>query len=436
MSQWCQPTTGVNQRQPLTNPHSPDGPDGNEEEPMTTSKLLFDPFSEEFFNDPFEMYRRLRDEAPVYYSQQYDFYALSRHADVSAAFRDFDTYSSSRGVTLEEIQTGESKQDQSIIWMDPPEHRRMRSLVNKVFTPRAIQAQEGAVRDRIAHHLSRVDPGGFDVVEDFSALFPVEVITTMLGVPEEHRQQIRLWLDVVLTRVAGETGMSSAGAEAMMQTGLLYYNLIQQRRAEPRDDMISALIAAEVEREDGSHTTLDDVEIAGFCTLLGGAGAETVTKLVGSAVVLFSQHRDQWHQLRADRSKIPDAVEEVLRHVGPVQYNCRYVTKDVHLHGTTIPKGSVAMLLGASANRDDRVFTNADSFDINRDRTQAQNLGMGYGIHSCLGAALARMESAIALEHLLDFMPEYTVDYDNLRRVAMTSVAGYANVPVQVQQRA
>jgi cytochrome P450 len=200
--------------------------------------------------------------------------------------------------------------------------------------------------------------------------------------------------------------------------------------------MISALIAAEVEREDGSRTTLDDVEIAGFCTLLGGAGAETVTKLVGSAVVLFSQHRNQWHQLRADRTKIPDAVEEVLRYVGPVQYNCRYVTKDVRLHGTTIPKGSVAMLLGASANRDDRVFTNADSFDINRDRTQAQNLGMGYGIHSCLGAALARMESAIALEHLLDFMPEYTVDYDNLRRVAMTSVAGYANVPVQVQRRA
>jgi cytochrome P450 len=399
---------------------------------MTTSSLVFDPFSEDFFNDPFEMYRRLRDEAPVYYSERYDFYALSRHADVSAAFKDFQTYSSSRGVTLEEIQSGEAKHEQSLIWMDPPEHRRMRSLVNKVFTPRAIQAQEGVVRERISHYLSTVDPGGFDVVADFSALFPVEVITTMLGVPEEHRQQIRLWLDEALTRVAGETAMSSAGAEALMQTGLLYYNLIQQRRAEPGEDMISALIAAEVDRDDGSRTSLDDVEIAGFCTLLGGAGAETVTKLVGSAVVLFSRHRDQWQQLRADRRKIAAAVEEVLRYVGPVQYNCRYVTKDVHLHGVRIPQGSVAMLLGASANRDDRVFSDPDSFDINRDRTEAQNLGMGYGIHSCLGAALARMESAIALEHLLDFMPEYTVDDDNLRRVAMTSVAGYANVPVQI----
>ncbi len=202
----------------------------------------------------------------------------------------------------------------------------MRSLVNKVFTSRAIKAQEAVVRDRISHHLSRADPNEFDAVADFSALFPVEVITTMLGVPEEHRQQVREW----------KMTMSRAGAEAITQTGLLYYNLIQKRRAEPRDDMISSLIAAEIEREDGSRSRLDDVEIAGFATLLGGAGAETVTKLLGSAVVLFSQHRDQWEKLRA----------------------------------------------------------------------------------------LARMESAIAL---------FEVDYDNLRRVAMTSVNGYANVGVRVR---
>jgi cytochrome P450 len=403
-------------------------------EAVTTSALVFDPFSEEFFTDPFETYRRMRDEAPVYYSEQYDCFALSRHEDVAAAFKDFETYSSSRGVTLEEIQSGRHAQQPSIIWMDPPDHRRMRSLVNKVFTPRAITAQEPVVRERIGHYLSRVDPHQFDVVADFSTLFPVEIITTMLGVPEEHRQQIRIWQDISLERAPGKMNMSKAGLEAMTQTGLLYYNLIQQRRADPQDDMISALIAAEVKRDDGSVTRLDDVEIAGFCMLLGGAGAETVTKLVGTAMVLFARHRDQWDAMRADRSKIPAAVEEVLRYEGPVQYDCRATTKDVHLHGTTIPAGSAVLLLGASANRDERAFTNADVFDIDRDRTEAQNLGFGYGIHSCLGAALARMESTAALEQLLDFMPDFEVEFARLRRLTMTSVNGYANVPVRVRR--
>ncbi|MBU9763421.1 cytochrome P450 [Mycobacterium sp. TNTM28] len=398
---------------------------------MTTASVVFDPFSAEFFEDPYEMYRQLRDEAPVYYSDRYDFYALSRHSDVAAAFKDFETYSSARGVTLEEIQGGEVQHGQSIIWMDPPDHRRMRSLVNKVFTPRAITAQEPVVRERIAYHLSRVDPSGFDVVSDFAALFPVEVITSMLGVPEQHRQQLRLWLDEFLQRAPGQ--IDSGGSDAMMKSAAFYYDLVQQRRAELRDDMISGLIAAEVEREDGSRTSLSDEEIVGFCILLGGAGAETVTKLMGSAVVAFSRHRDQWEQLRADRSKIPAAVEELLRFDGPVQYDCRYTMRDVALHNTVIPAGSAVMLLGASANRDERAFTDADTFNINRNRAEAQNLGFGYGIHSCLGAALARMESAITLDHLLDFMPEFTVDYDGLKRVSMTSVSGYSNVPVRVQ---
>ncbi len=218
----------------------------------------------------------------------------------------------------------------------------------------------------------------------------------------------------------------------MTKTGALYYNVIQQRRAEPGDDMISRLLAVEVEREDGTRTSLDDVEIAGFCTLLGGAGAETVAKVLGSAIVVFSHHRDQWADLRANRDKIPAAVEEVLRYEGPVQYDCRYVMKDVELHGTTIPAGSAVMLLAAAANRDERAFIRAETFDIDRDRSQAQNLAFGYGIHSCLGAALARLESAIALDYLLDLMPEFEVDHDNLQRVTMTSVSGYSRVPVRV----
>ncbi len=349
---------------------------------MTTSQLVFDPFSAEYYANPYETYRRLRDEAPVYYSEQYDFYALSRHQDVAAAFKDFETYSSSKGVTLEEIQTGRHSHQQSIIWMDPPEHRRMRSLVNKVFTPRAITSQQAMVRDRIRYHLSRVNPEAFDVVEDFSALFPVEIITIMMGVPEDQRQNIRLWIDAALHREPGQVKMSRAGAEAMMQTGMLYYNLIQQRREKPGDDMITALINAEIQRDEGGTTRLDDVEIAGFATLLGGGGAETVTKLVGTAVVLFARHPQQWQQLLADRSKVPAAVEEVLRYEGPVQYDCRYTLKPVELHGVTIPAGKAVMLLGASANRDERAFTDADVFDINRNRSEAPNLGFGYGVHA------------------------------------------------------
>jgi cytochrome P450 len=400
---------------------------------MTATQLVFDPFSEEFFTDPYPTYRRMREEAPVYYSEEYDFYALTRHEDVAAAFKDYETYSSARGIELSMIKKGgvppESK---SMIFMDPPEHRRMRSLVNKVFTPRAITALKDTVTELIEHHLAQVDTRQFDVVADFSALFPVEVISTVLGVPAEHRQQIRHWVDTSLHREPGQIEMDETNWEAVHQTGAFYYNLIQERRKQPQDDMISGLIAAEVERDSGGTTKLDDIGITGFATLLGGAGAETVTKLVGNAIVQFARNPDQWQRLLDDRSKVPAAVEEVLRFEAPTQYNVRYSLKDAHLHGVTIPAGNPVFLLGGSANRDSDAFTDADKFDIDRDRTEAQNLGFGYGVHSCLGAALARLESAVALEKLLDLMPRYEVIWDGCKRVSMTNVAGWSNVPVRV----
>lgn len=400
---------------------------------MATAQLVFDPFSEEFFTDPYPTYRRMREEAPVYYSEEHDFYALARHKDVAAAFKDYETYSSARGIELSMIKKGGvPAENKSMIFMDPPEHRRMRSLVNKVFTPRAITALKDTVTELIEYHLGRVDGRQFDVVADFSALFPVEVISTVLGVPAEHRQQIRHWVDASLHREPGQIEMNESNWEAVTSVGAFYYNLIQERRKQPQNDMISGLIAAEVERDDGGTTKLDDIEITGFATLLGAAGAETVTKLVGNAIVQFARNPDQWQKLLDDRSKIPAAVEELLRYEAPAQYNVRRSMRDVHLHDTTIPEGKPVFLIGGSANRDERAWTDADKFDIDRDRTQAQNLGLGYGIHSCLGAALARMESAIALEKLLDFMPRYEVDFDNCRRVHMQNVVGWQNVPVKV----
>lgn len=399
---------------------------------MTVAELEFDPFSEDFFNGPYETYRRMREEAPVYYSERYDFYALSRHVDVAAAYKNFETYSSARGVDLAAVRSEESMGHRSIIMMDPPEHRHMRGLVNKVFTPRAIEAMRPLVTGLIDRHLGATDPAGFDVVQDFSALFPVEVITTMLGVPEQDRQQIRLWLDEFLHREPGEVEMSEAGFQAATQMAIAYYQLVKERRADPRDDMISALVAARVERENGELTALDNIEIAQFAVLLGGAGAETVTKLVANAVVLFARHPEQWQKLLADRSRIPAAVEEVLRYESPNQYNVRCSREDVTLHGVTIPAGKPVFLLLGSANRDPDAWTKPEVFDIDRDRAEAQNLGFGYGVHSCLGAALARMESTVALQKLLDYMPRYEVDWPGCRRVNMQNVAGWNNVPVRV----
>ena len=398
---------------------------------MTTSEIVFDPFSQEYWNGAWDTYRRMQEEAPVYYNEQYDFYALTRHVDVAAGLKDFETYSSAYGIDLSMVRSGQ-RPPQSIIFMDPPDHRHMRSLLNKVFTPRAIQSQRETVVAKIDKYLNAVDPDGFDAVQEFSGPFPVEVITTMLGVPEEHAQKVRHWIDVSLTREPGQVEVGEEGMQANIKTAMLYYDLVKERRDDPRDDLFTRLIEAEIEREDGQTTKLDDMEITGFATLLGGAGAETVTKLVGNAPVVFSRFPDQWQKLLDDRSKIPAAVEELLRYEAPSQYQVRRSMKDVHLHGVTIPAGKPIFLINGAANRDPAAWTDPDKFDVDRDRTEAQNMGFGYGIHSCLGAALARMEAAIALEKLLDFMPRFEVDWERCKRVQMQNVMGWQNVPVKV----
>jgi cytochrome P450 len=394
--------------------------------------IEFDPFSQDFFDGAYDTYRRLRNESPVYYSKKWDFWALTRYDDVAPGTKDHETFSSAKGATLDMVHSHDDAipVPKVIISMDPPEHEKMRKLVSKVFTPRAIAALEDMVRQKIYECLDALDPSGFDIVADFSALFPNEVITTMLGVPKKDRDQIRHWLDLLLEREPGQIATSKQGYEASMNTGIYYYNLIQQRRAQPQDDMISRLIETEIER-DGMVEKLTDVDISGFATMLGGAGAETVTKLVGNAMVAFADFPDQWRKLREDRSKIPAAVEELLRYEAPSQYQVRTATRDVTYYGTTIPEGAAVLLVTGSATRDERMFDEPDRLDIDRERRMGFNLALGYGVHSCLGAALARMESRIALEALLDLVPDYEVDRSGLRRVAMANVCGWSNVPVR-----
>jgi cytochrome P450 len=399
---------------------------------VSDESIEFDPFSMDFFNGAYDTYRRLRDEAPVYYNAKWDFWALTRYADVAPGTKDHELYSSAKGATLDMVKAHDDAipVPKVIISMDPPEHEKMRKLVSKVFTPRAIAALEDMVREKVYECVEALDPRAFDVVADFSALFPNEVITTMLGVPKEDREQIRHWLDLLLLRRPGEIATTKEGYEASMNTGIYYYNLIQQRRARPQDDMISRLIETEIER-DGVVDKLTDVDISGFATMLGGAGAETVTKLVGNAMVAFADFPDQWRKLREDRSKIPAAVEELLRYEAPSQYQVRTATRDVTYYGTTIPADSAVLLVTGSATRDERMFDDPDRLDIDRERKMGFNLAFGYGVHSCLGAALARMESRIALDALLDVISEYEVDRSGLSRVAMANVCGWSNVPVR-----
>ena len=392
----------------------------------------FDPYSTTFFDSPYEMYRRLRDETPVYNSEKYGFWALSRYDDVVEAHKDWKTFSSGHGVELSSLLTDPATTSTYpiLITMDPPEHDRMRSLVSRVFTPRAVQALEPLVREVItglADDLAERD--AFDAVQDFSGPFPAEIISRILGVPPEDRQQIRYWLDDILHREPGDLALTQAGRDAGLAAGMYFYDLVARKRRAPADDMLSRLTTVEVDRGDESSTRLGDAEIAGFAMLLGGAGAETVTKLVGNAFVLFARNPDQYAMVVSHPEQIPNAIEEILRYWPPSRYQGRYSTVDVNRHGRTIPAHRPVLLVTGAATRDERQFANPDTFDVDRPTSHA--LGFGIGVHSCLGAALARLESRIAVEEMVRRWPQFGIDENGLRRVHMANVAGYSNVPVQ-----
>lgn len=404
---------------------------------MTATTVEFDPFSPEYFANPTAVFDRIREEAPVYFNEKYGFYALSRFDDVVAAHRDWKTYSSANGVDLSTLTKDPEmiKMLGMIIMMDPPEHDRYRALVSRVFTPRAVTAYEPMIREVVTSYLDQLEgKDQFDAVQDFAAPFPVEIISRMLGVPEGERQQIRHWLDLSLHREPGQMDPTPEGAQALFDLVVYFLELTAEKRKNPGDDMLTRLTEAEVEREDGTKTQLTDKEIAGFASLLGGAGAETVIKLVGNAVVLLDAHPDQRQLLVEDPSRIPAAVEEILRIDPPSQYQGRFSRAERTFEGGTIPAGVPVLLLTGAATRDPRAFERPTELII--DRPPAVTLSLGHGIHSCLGAALARMEGKVAIEEVLARWDRLEVDTDNLERVAMSNVAGYSSVPVTATPRA
>jgi cytochrome P450 len=391
----------------------------------------FDPFSDTFFDDPYDTYARLRDEAPVYFSERYGFYALSRFADVMAAHNDPVRLVSSYGITLELLLQRQPMGSNLMILMDPPEHSRQRRLVSQAFSRRAIGSLEPLVAGVISSFLDGlVGRSQFDMVAEFAALFPVEVISLMLGVPDGERQRIRVWVDTLLHREPGDPSTTPEGSLAALEMAQYFLDLARAKRADPDDRLVTRLIDVVLEDDRGEPQHLSDEDVAAFAVLIAGAGSETVTKLVGSGVVLFDDHPGQWEMVRADEAAIPAAVEEILRMHPPSQYQGRYTVEPVTVDGGTIPAGFPVLLLTGAATRDPREYGEPDRFDITRGgRT---TLAFGHGVHGCLGAWLARMESRLAFEGIRRRWPHLSVERDGLERVNMSNVAGYSRVPVTV----
>ncbi|MEO7428611.1 MAG: cytochrome P450 [Acidimicrobiales bacterium] len=395
--------------------------------------MEFDPLSEEFFEHPFEVYRWLRDEAPAYHNERIGFWAVSRYDDCMEVHHDVATYTSTRGLTLAQLTSAEFGQvaDQvgSMIMMDPPMHDRMRKLVSRAFTPRRIAEWEPVV-DRVIGGLldSLAGAGSFDAVIDFSGPFPVEVICTIVGVPEGDRQQIRHWTDSMLELEVGNPFPTAAGITSALALNDYMMALVADKRRHPVDDMIGHLIEAEVEREDGTVERLDDGEVARFIALLTAAGAETVTKLVGNGVMTFAEHPVELARLQGDPSLAGSAVEEVLRWKAPSQYQGRYALRDREWHGVTIPAGSPVLIVTGAANRDERTYADPDRFDIGREAPLG--ITFGHGIHYCIGAHLARLEGKVAFTEVYRRWPQLAVDLDAVQWVHMSNVAGPSSVPV------
>jgi cytochrome P450 len=394
----------------------------------TESDVYYDPFDFEIDTDPYPIWKRLREERPLYYNERYDFYALSRFEDVERALVDWRTYSSAKGTVLELIKSGVEIPRGSIIFEDPPDHDLYRGLLSRVFTPRKMGAIEPKVREYCARCLDPlVGTGGFDFIRDLGAQMPMRTIGMLLGIPEQDQESLRDRIDEGLRLEEGtmpDVDLETRGynqSEAFAQ-------YIDWRAEHPSDDLMTELLLAEFEDAKGTRRQLTRDELLGYINLLAGAGNETTTRLIGWTGKVLAEHPDQRRQLVEDRSLVPNAIEELLRFEPPSPVQARYVTKDVGHHGQAVPEGSAILLLNASGNRDERKFSDPDRFDIHR--TIDHHLAFGYGTHFCLGAALARLEGRVALDEVLTRFPTWEVDWDNAVQARTSTVRGWESLPV------
>ena len=382
----------------------------------------YNPFSYEIHEDPYPTYRLLRERAPAYYNEEHDFWALSRFDDIWSAFADWQTFSSANGVSLED--TAAFSPDM-IITMDPPRQTRIRGLVSRALTPRRVAELEPEVRAIAARHIDRfIDRGAADVITDLGQLLPLEVIAAFVGVPAEDQTRVRVWTEEMLHREPDSPEVPEAGVKAFRSLDDYFRRDLGRRRANLGDDLVSVLLTAEVDGE-----RLSDDEIVGFLFLLALAGGETTTKLIGNMTYNLCRHPDQKAKLLADEGRTASAVEEALRFDTSTQQMTRTLTRDVEIHGRTLPAGKKVALIIASGNRDDREYANPDEFDVARKMQRI--LSFGHGPHLCVGAALARLETRVTFEELHRRLPSYEVDFDACVRVHNTNVRGFSSVPIR-----
>jgi cytochrome P450 len=390
------------------------------------SDVYFDPYDVELNADPYPMFRRLREEVPLYYNEQHDFYALSRFADVDDALVDFQTFSSAKGAILELIKANIDIPSGVLLFEDPPIHDIHRKLLSRMFTPRKINELESKIREFCAHSLDPlVGTGRFDFVADLGAKMPMRVIGMLLGVPEEFQEAARDRANANLRTEAGKP--MDATAENMMNGGF-FGQFIDWRAEHPSDDIMTELLHVEFEDETGTVRRLRRDELLTYISVVSGAGNETTTRLIGWTGKVLAEHPDQRRALAADRSLIPAAIEELLRYEPPAPHVARYVTRDVEYYGRRVPEGSVMMMLIGAANRDHRQFPpDGDVFDIRRETHQ--HLTFSVGTHYCLGSALARLEGRIALEEILKRFPEWDVDLTECKLSPTSTVRGWETMP-------
>lgn len=382
----------------------------------TPAAPYWDPFDIEIDTNPYPVWKRLRDEQPLYYNDQYNFYALSRYADVETAHRSPALFSSAHGVTLEQMSPEKAPSGQMIM-MDPPDHTRLRSMAARAFTPRRVAQMEDTVRAVCRELLDATDPKQFDIVEDYGAQLPSRVISDMLGVPPEERLWAKERIDTIFHIEPGLGMVNKISFEAMIDLHNYLTELLTKRQTDPDDGLLSALL-----RED-----LTMQEAADFGLLIVTAGTETVARLLGWAGVVLDRHRDQRAQIAADPELASKAVEELLRYEPPSPVQGRWSTTDSEWHGVTIPANSKVLLLTGAAGRDERKYDNPDEFDIHRKLDN--HVSFGFGIHFCLGAALARLEGQVGIQELLARYPDFQVDHDATERLYTSTVRGWKRVP-------
>ena len=392
--------------------------------------LVYSPYAYEIHEDPYPTYARLRAEAPVYRNDEFDFWALSRHEDVLAAFRNVDAFSNSFGVSLDPSAFGpDAHKVMSFLALDPPRHTRMRSLVGKGFTPSKVAQMEDRIREIAIEHLEpALDMGEFDFIADFAGKLPMDVISELVGVPPVDRAEVRRLADLVVHREDGLFDVPRAGMDAALTLVGYYQDMVNERRSVRRDDLASALLDAEI---DGDKLT--DEEIIAFLFLMVVAGNETTTKLLGNAWYWGWRNPDQGTKPFDDLARVVDWIEETLRFDTSSQMLLRVTRMPLELHDTAIPEGAKVLLLIGSGNRDESVFPDPERYDLDRDTTKL--ISFGNGRHFCMGAPLARLEARIGLGELVKRVASYEVDPSGMARVHSINVRGFATLPTKVTIR-